>query len=143
MIETATTLLIVEDDPEDRMMLSKALNDVGFEGEVEFCEDGRELIERIRSGGEALPSLVLLDLEMPRMGGLEALSALRGERGEKSLPVIVVTSSTLPSDVKSAYELGANAYIRKPGRMAELREVMKTLTEFWFNIVTLPRRHPA
>jgi CheY-like chemotaxis protein len=130
--------MIAEDDADDQLMLRQAFRHVGYEGEMEFCRDGAELVQRLAQNGRRLPSLVLLDLKMPRMGGLEALQILRADPRLKSLPVITFTTSDMPRDVRSAYELGANAYLRKPVGLDALREIIGAVKRFWIDLATLP-----
>jgi CheY-like chemotaxis protein len=134
----APLVLIAEDDADDQLMLRQAFRHVGYEGEMEFCRDGAELVQRLQLHGRRLPSLVLLDLKMPRMGGLEALQTLRADPRLKGLPVITFTTSDMPRDVRTAYELGANAYLRKPVGLDALREIVAALKTFWLDLATLP-----
>jgi CheY-like chemotaxis protein len=131
-------VLIAEDDADDQLMLRQAFRHVGFTGEMEFCRDGAELVQRLQQVGRRMPSLVLLDLKMPRMGGLEALEILRADPRLKSLPIITFTTSDMPRDVRTAYELGANAYLRKPVGLEALRDIVKSVKNFWLDLATLP-----
>lgn len=141
--DKADIILIVEDDEDDRMVFERSLRRAGYEGRIEFCEDGAQFIKRLRRSGEDMPALVLLDLDMPRMGGLEALSIVRGRENRRTLPIVVVTSSELPTDVSRAYSLGANSYVRKPSRLADLRNVMDSIKRFWLDTARLPTHNPA
>jgi CheY-like chemotaxis protein len=134
----APLVMIAEDDADDQLMLRQAFRHVGYEGEMEFCRDGAELVQRLQQAGRRLPSLVLLDLKMPRMGGLEALQTIRADPHLKGLPVITFTTSDMPRDVRTAYELGANAYLRKPVGLDALREIVSALKRFWLDLATLP-----
>lgn len=136
--DRAPILLIADDDADDRLMLSRSLQDAGFEGDIEFCLNGEQLLHRLRREGAKLPSLVLLDLKMPFVGGLEALEMIRADARLSALPVVAVTTSDMPSDVLQAYRLGVNAYVRKPGSMAQLRSMMEVLKRFWFDVAILP-----
>lgn len=131
-------VMIAEDDADDQLMLRQAFRHVGYQGEMEFCRDGAELVQRLQQPGRRLPSLVLLDLKMPRMGGLEALEVLRADPRLKSMPIITFTTSDMPRDVRTAYELGANAYLRKPVGLDALREIVGALKRFWIDLATLP-----
>ncbi len=144
MIEEKTDIiLIVEDDEDDRLVFERSLRKAGFEGRIEFCEDGAQFVNRLRKSGGEVPALVLLDLDMPRMGGLEALSIVRGKEKRRTVPIVVVTSSELPKDVSMAYSLGANSYVRKPSRLADLRNVMSSIKKFWLDTARLPTHNPA
>jgi len=131
-------VLIAEDDADDRLMLRRAFQNAGFEGDLEFCGDGDELLARLQQRANRLPSLVLLDLKMPRVGGLEALASLRQHERLRSLPVIAVTTSDMPRDVRTAYELGVNAYLRKPLNVEGLRRMVASLKQFWLDLAVLP-----
>ncbi|MCA8915652.1 MAG: response regulator [Planctomycetes bacterium] len=141
--EDATLLMIAEDDLDDQLILRQALTDSGFRGEMEFCSDGRQLLTRLRDPARRLPGLVLLDLKMPRMGGLEVLVQMRRDSRLSNMPVVAFTSSELPRDVQEAYRHGVNGYVRKPGSLTELREAIRALKHFWLDVATLPNHSVA
>lgn len=138
LTERPLLILIAEDDPDDQLMLKRAFQHAGFAGDVEFCADGVELLERLERRGARVPSLVLLDLKMPRVGGLEALASMRKKDKLRGLPVVAVTTSDMPRDVRMAYELGVNAYVRKPVDLDGLRRVVSALKHFWLDTAILP-----
>lgn len=140
MSETAhLTLLVAEDDPDDRLFVEEALLESGYVGKVQFAEDGEQLLDRLRAcQPHELPSLVLLDLNMPRMGGLEALRLMRGDAALAAVPVVVLSTSRAESDILTAYRIGANAYVAKPTSFRELVAVMGRLLAFWAGTAQLP-----
>lgn len=138
MTHKAPLLMIAEDDLDDQLILRQVLKEAGYEGDLEFCSDGRQLLTRLRDPARRHPSLVLLDLKMPRMGGLETLVELRNDPRLRGLPVVAFTSSDMPRDVQQAYRHGVNGYVRKPGSLEKLREAISALKHFWLDIATLP-----
>lgn len=133
-----TTILIVEDDPNDRLFLKMALEAVGVPNPVAEAKDGKEALDYLSGSGpyanrqqHALPYLVLLDLKLPHLMGLDLLRWIRGRPELDLLIVIVFTSSANPADVDEAYRLGANAYLVKPSSFEKLRPLAQSLKDFW------------
>jgi two-component system response regulator len=128
-------ILLVDDDPNDQELARIALRSSGVKHRLDMARDGAEAIERLRQGavqgGTGLPHLVLLDLKLPKMTGLEVLESVRGSAPTKLLPVVVFTSSIEEKDVVDSYELGANAYIRKPVDFEEYSRLVADLMAFW------------
>ena len=139
----AATILVADDDEDDRLMLRDALCEAQSDSDLRFVVDGVELMDFLhRRDGHAdapRPSLVLLDLNMPRMDGREALAAIKGDSRLRKIPVVVLTTSKDANDVDEAYELGVNAFITKPVTYLGLVEVMKVVTRYWLEIADLPR----
>ena len=138
-------ILVAEDDADDRLLAQDALKDSEVPAELRFAENGEELLDylfqRGKFGGGApapRPRLILLDLNMPRMGGREVLRAIKGTPSLRCIPVVVLTTSKADTDIESIYELGANSFITKPVRFDALVHVMKTLGRYWFETVELP-----
>ncbi|QGJ69220.1 Two-component system response regulator [Planctomycetales bacterium 10988] len=138
-------ILMVDDDAEDRLLLSEALKRAGIEQDVRFVEDGVELLEYLRREGRfALPSssprpgIILLDLNMPRKNGIEVLQDIREDPDLKLLPVIALTTSNRSDDIHRMYELGVNSFVTKRGSMDELVMVLKNIWNFWYQTATLP-----
>jgi len=138
-------LLVVEDDPNDVLLLSRALRKAALSNPVQFVNDGEAAIAYLAGQGEykdreryPLPALVLLDLKVPRKSGLEVLAWLRLQPGLKRLPVIVLTSSKEPSDVSRAYEMGANAYLVKPAVSEALVDIVRAINLFWLRLAERP-----
>ncbi|RPH43377.1 MAG: response regulator [Planctomycetota bacterium] len=142
------TLLWVEDDPDDVLLGERALMKAGFEQPM-IARDGDEAISYMAGEGEfadrarfPLPSLVLLDLKLPRKSGLEVLRWIRGHEGLKRIPVIMLTSSQERHDIDRAYDSGANAYLVKPVEMRAFSEVVLGLHHFWVMLNTRPEALP-
>ncbi len=138
------TILMAEDDPDDRLLASEALAERREANHLEFVEDGFELLEYLRSEGNyaaqprSLPSLILLDLNMPRMNGLEALASIKKDPRLRLIPVVVLTTSNSETDIVSSYSLGAASFLTKPTVFSDLVNMMSVLSEYWTDIVRLP-----
>lgn len=139
-------VLLADDDEDDRDFTREAMLQVNPESEVRFVADGQELLDYLRRDGPysdpgsdtKIPDVVLLDLNMPRMTGSEALSAIRSDESLRGLPVVVLTTSRREEDVSDCYERGANSYISKPSTFTDLVEAMRTFNDYWADLVTLP-----
>ncbi len=138
-------LLMAEDDEDDRLLTQTALRESSIAADLHFVEDGEELLDYLHRRGkfahlksEALPGLILLDLNMPRKDGREALQEIRSSPALCHLPVVVLTTSQQPEDVRNSYALGANSYITKPARFDLFIEKMELLSRYWFEMVELP-----
>ena len=149
MPETAVrplTILLADDDEDDRELARDALQNAHLANEMKFVVDGQDLLDYLRREGayaaggiEApLPEIILLDLNMPRKDGREALAEIKGDRALRHIPVVVLTTSRDEDDVFRSYDLGVNSFITKPVTFAGLVEVMRTWTRYWFEIVELP-----
>ena len=143
--QPATLILVAEDDPDDREMLCEAFAHTPAAVELRFVEDGlgllRDLAERHEGSSScesALPSLILLDLNMPGLDGREALRRLRADTRWRRIPVVVFTTSVSQDDVDQVYALGGNSYITKPARMDDLVQMVHTLERYWLDTVQLP-----
>jgi CheY-like chemotaxis protein len=139
------TILLADDDEDDRLMTRDALRDARLHNPLRTVIDGVELMEYLRREGEYAdpkesprPGMILLDLNMPRMDGREALREIKGDPGLRSIPVVVLTTSKAEEDIYRTYDLGVNSFITKPVQFESLVEVMKTLGKYWFEIVELP-----
>ena len=138
----AITILLADDDEDDRMMTRDALRDARLKNRLETVIDGVELLSYLRREGEYAdaprPGLILLDLNMPRMDGREALAAIKQDPELRSIPVVVLTTSKAEEDVLRSYDLGVNSFITKPVTFLGLVEVMKIFSRYWLEIVDLP-----
>jgi CheY-like chemotaxis protein len=139
------TIVVADDDEEDRMLTSLALKRSRLINEVYFCNDGVDLLDYLnRSGrwsqpGDApRPGVILLDLNMPRMDGREALSKIKADPELRTIPTVVLTSSKAEEDIVSSYDLGVNSFITKPVTFTQLVDVLGIWSEYWFQIVELP-----
>lgn len=128
-------ILVAEDDEHDQLLLIKALERTGRDITVEFVEDGEVLMTRLLRSPR--PHLALIDLNMPRKSGLEALVAIRAEPSLRGLPVVVMTTSDNSAEVKRCYEIGANAFMTKPVLFRDFCLAIERLCAFWFDVATL------
>ena len=141
----AVTFLMADDDPDDRLMTQKALRAYRLKNGMRFVEDGQELMDYLLHQGQYAdpdsaprPGVILLDLNMPRKDGREALAEIKADPELRSIPVVVMTTSKAEEDIVRSYNLGVNAYVTKPVTFQSLAEVMKILSIYWFEIVRLP-----
>lgn len=144
------TILMAEDDPDDRLLAKEALEESLVANHIRFVENGEELMDYLKRRGKYAdpesaprPGLILLDLNMPRMDGREALRAIKSDPELRSIPVVVLTTSRAEEDILRSYDEGANSYITKPVTFDGLVEVMKTLRRYWFEIIELPAGGPG
>jgi len=140
------TVLLADDDEDDRMMTADALREARISNELHFVTDGEELIDYLYHRGKYAPpvhaprpDLLLLDLNMPRMDGREVLREMKQNPAFRSIPVLVLTTSKTEEDVERIYDLGANSFITKPVTFEGLVQAMKVIGEYWFQIVRLPK----
>jgi CheY-like chemotaxis protein len=139
------TILLADDDPDDRLLTRQALEENRLANDLRFVEDGEELTDYLWRRGKfsnpansPRPGIILLDLNMPRKDGREALKEIKTDTILRRIPVVVLTTSKAEEDIFRTYNLGVNSYITKPVSFESLVEVMKTLGEYWFEIVELP-----
>jgi len=131
-------ILLVEDNPDDVLLTKRALKDNNIVNEIILARDGIEALEYLRGEGahegrdiSILPAVILLDIRMPRMDGLELLKIIRSEESTKLLPVVILTSSKEERDVMKSYSLGANSYIQKPVDFEQFTTAVKQLGLYW------------
>lgn len=139
-------LLIAEDDEEDRMLTQEALIESRLNNTVHFVEDGEYLMDYLHNRGKytdkvkyPTPGFILLDLNMPRKDGREALKEIKSDEVLKRIPVIILTTSKAEEDIIRSYNLGVNSFITKPITFEGLINVMKALGNYWLEVVELPR----
>lgn len=126
-------IFVVDDDIDDRELISDALLDNQLKQEqIHLAEDGEDLIAQLQSSSE-LPRFILLDLNMPRMGGKEVLEALKKQNRYQHIPVIIFTTSDADRDIDDCYKLGCNAYLSKPSDYHSLQALMHATIQFWNN----------
>ena len=142
---TMITILLADDDPDDRELTRDALQECRLANDVHFVEDGEELMDYLnrRGGykklaGAPLPGLILLDLNMPRKDGREALKEIKANPEFRRIPIVVLTTSKAEEDILRTYDLGVNSYVTKPVTFDSLVETIKVLGKYWFEIVELP-----
>jgi len=133
-----TRILLVEDSRADAILIQEALRQVSADHSVETVTDGQRALDRLR-GSEPHPDLVLLDLNLPRKDGREVLAEMKTDDELKAIPVIVLTTSSAPADVRFAYANCANSYVRKPLGLDALIEAAAAIRDFWLRTATLPR----
>lgn len=143
-------ILMADDDKDDQLLIRDALNESLVRSSLRIVNDGKELIEYLQgkeqfSGRDinAQPDLILLDLNMPRMDGRQALAAIKSDPVLRRIPVIILTTSTAEEDMLKAYDLGAASYFSKPVTYGGLVELMKTLGRYWVEFVELPGKQIA
>ena len=139
-------ILLADDDPDDRMLTKRALEKSRLANSVYAVADGEELLDYLRRRGPYAeaeraprPDLILLDLNMPRMDGREALQAIKSDPDLRHIPVVVLTTSEAEQDVLDSYDLGVNAFVTKPVTFEGLAEAVRVMGSFWFKIVRLPQ----
>ena len=137
-------ILMAEDSPEDLMIAEEAIMASKLINRLHTVGDGEEALAFLRREGRhkdaPVPDLILLDVNMPRMGGLEALAEIKAHPQWKYIPVVILTSSNADRDVLNAYGHHANCYIVKPVDFERFVEVVKSIENFWFGVVKLPPR---
>ena len=131
---TSRSILLVEDNPDDEALTLRALKKNNILNEVHVARDGADALEFLFRGDGAsltLPGLILLDLKLPKIDGLEVLRRIRADKRTKIIPVVVLTSSKLEDDVLASYQNGANSYVRKPVKFSDFAEAVRALGVFW------------
>lgn len=135
-------ILLVEDNAGDVRLTVEAFRDAKVRNNMAVVRDGVEAMQYLRQEGEfsdnERPDVILLDLNLPRMDGREVLAKLKKDPSLKNIPVVILTTSEAESDILQAYELHANCYITKPVDLEQFVTVVKSIEEFWFEIVKLP-----
>jgi CheY-like chemotaxis protein len=137
---------MADDDADDRLLAKDALAECRLPNELHFVENGEDLLDYLKSRGKYAgaphprPGLILLDLNMPRKDGREALRELKLDPDLRKIPVVVLTTSKADTDISKIYELGANSFIAKPVTFDSLVNVMKIISNYWLGIVELPNK---
>ena len=138
-------ILMADDDPDDRMLVREAMTESRVVNELRFVEDGEQLLDYLtRRGkyadpdGAPRPGLILLDLNMPRMDGREAISEIKQDPALRQIPIVVLTTSKAEEDIYRTYDLGVSSYVVKPVTFQALVDVMADLGRYWFELVKLP-----
>jgi len=139
------TVLMADDDPDDRMLTREAMQEALVINELRFVEDGEELMDYLHQRGQYAeqdssprPGLILLDLNMPKKDGREALKEIKADPDLRRIPIVVLTTSKAEEDIWRTYEMGVSSYITKPVTFEGLIDVMKTLKKYWLEIAELP-----
>jgi len=137
-METVGLVLVAEDNPDDATLLRKAVEKAGIPGAIRILTDGEQMLLYLQGRGayanrtvNAQPSLIILDLKMPRKTGFEVLEWLQEHPEYSVVPTVVMSASVMEEDVRKAYRLGANTYFIKPGTYSELVDTMRALKDYW------------
>lgn len=143
----APRILLVEDNPQDEMLTLRSLGKVNLANEVEVVRDGQQALDYLfhegefaEQGGSDLPAVLLLDLGLPRIGGLHVLKRLRQDERTRLLPIVILTSSDEEQDRLQSYLGGANSYVRKPVDFAQFAETVARLGIYWMAVNEPPAR---
>jgi len=146
---SAAPILMAEDDADDCMLAKKAMQENRIANPLTVVSNGEELLEYLQHRGKysdakkaPKPCLVLLDLNMPKMDGREALKLIKDDKNLKGIPVVIMTTSKAEEDILVSYNVGANSYITKPVTFDGLVKVVKALKDYWLEIVELPSCDP-
>lgn len=139
---TAKLILLIEDNPDDVALTQRAFEKNNVQAKIVVARDGVEALDFLfghagapgHTNGRTLPSLILLDLKLPKVDGLQVLERLRSDTRTKLIPVVILTSSKEERDVTSGYRLGANSYIRKPVDFEKFVETVKQLGSYWLTL---------
>ena len=139
------TILMADDDQDDQMLTQDAFEECRVINDLRFVNDGEELMDYLNRRGRfkdpktaPRPGLILLDLNMPRKDGREALEEIKSDPALRRIPIVVLTTSRAEEDILRSYDLGVNSFVIKPVTFEKLVEVVKTLNKYWFEIVVLP-----
>lgn len=143
MTEAPFDILLVEDDPADAALALRALGQSNAPTRVHLVRDGDECLRFLRRQGPDFaeaprPSLILLDLNMPRVSGHEVLAAVKDDESLRKIPIVVLTTSDFEHDVVRSYNLGANSFITKPVDVDQFISLIKAVENYWFHLVSLP-----
>jgi len=136
-------ILVAEDDSDDRLLLQAAFEEKGYDDKLEFVQDGVELINFLNiigddNSGISYPNFILLDLNMPKKDGREALKEIKQHPVFKKIPIVVFTTTKNESEIRCCYELGANTYVVKPVSHEGLTRVIQDIRSYWLNAAAVP-----
>lgn len=147
MIKKSIMILMADDDPDDRLLAKEAFEESKLLNEVRFVEDGEELMNYLlrkdkysTAESSPKPGIILLDLNMPKKDGREALEEIKSNPNLCSIPVIILTTSKLDEDIVKSYQLGVNSFIKKPVDFTSLAKILSMINKYWFEIVELPSK---
>jgi CheY-like chemotaxis protein len=137
-------MLLVEDDPADQKLIKASLKNQRIANDLVVVNNAEEALDFLHSRGDyrgrtALPDLILLDLNMPGMGGKEFLKQIKADEGLKHIPVVILTTSNSERDILDSYRLQAAGYVHKPVALDEFKQVMGEIEDYWFVLCKLPR----
>lgn len=139
------TILMADDDPDDRFLAKDAFDEARIKNDLRFVEDGEELMDYLYHRGKysvpkssPRPGIILLDLNMPKKDGREAIREIKADVDLRRIPIVILTTSKAEEDIIRTYDLGSNSFITKPVSFEELVKVLKAVTNYWLEIVQLP-----
>jgi len=145
--DRAVEIVIVEDNPSDAELITRVLKKLGLAEKSILLKDGVEALDFLLGqgtvagrSGNGVPKVILLDLKLPRVDGIEVLRRLKSDERTREIPVVALTSSTEQRDLKAAYELGVNSYVTKPIAFAKFAEIVADLGKYWLEVNRLPGR---
>jgi DNA-binding response OmpR family regulator len=138
MIDSAKLILLVEDDPDHELLTIRALKKSNIANDIRVARDGEDALELLFGENAIHPQVVLLDLKLPKIDGLEVLRRIRENDASRLLPVVVLTSSDEERDVVRSYQLGVNSYIRKPVNFTDFAEATRQLGMYWLVLNECP-----
>jgi len=142
--EAETTILLVEDNPDDAELVRIAMEDAGLTSALTVVQDGSRALQYVRGEGEyagfAHPDLMLLDLNLPGVDGREVLRTVKSDPALCTIPIVVMTTSVDDNDIDASYRMHANGFVSKPADFDVLVETLQAIRAFWFNAARLPNR---
>ena len=145
---TPIRIHMCDDDPDDQLLVTDALEEARLGNPIDFTNNGKELLQYLNREGkyshladQPLPGLILLDLNMPVMDGREALGKIKQHEKFRSIPIIVLTTSKAEADIARTYDMGVNSFIMKPVSFDSLVDMIKSVTDYWFHLVSLPKNN--
>jgi CheY-like chemotaxis protein len=148
-IQNKKIILMVEDDPDDIYLIGEAIDECQMNAQIYIVEDGEQMLDYLHQKGNysdpdlaPRPDLILLDLNMPRKDGREALAELKEEPDLRGIPVVVLTTSSAERDMKDSYAKGASGFVTKPVSFSGLREAVCKIGDYWIRTVQLPEEKP-
>ena len=131
-------ILLVEDSPADALLMQKVFEHAGTACSLQIAEDGEIALEiLVGATPDSLPNLILLDMNLPRKSGLEVLQTVKGDEDLRVIPVIMLSGSQSPEDVRQAYFYHANSYVTKPGSVEEYKAFLHAFEAYWLNVAVL------
>ena len=145
MIEQQKTILFLEDDENDILLVRRVIKKLDLNANFRFCQDGTEGLKYLKGEGKyadreefPLPSLIILDIKLPKVSGLEVVRWIKKQEDHKNTPVIMLSSSGQPGDILKAYEFGANSFLVKPVEFSQFIEMLETIYTFWIKYNHFP-----
>ncbi len=140
-------VLLVEDNPGDILLVKESFREISTPHRLSVARDGQEALDFVHGAGQFAglprPDLILLDLNLPKISGLDVLAQLKSNAAFQNIPVVVLSTSTSPMDIQKSYALAANCYLCKPNGLEEFFHLMRVVQEFWLRLVEFPSAHAS